>query len=163
MYTNGSRSSQDEKAPVGLHYHPPALGSLFEAKVNPWYVSRTRTCIQPYMCIGRVLRAISMGIRPAEPGLHPKDNPRCPFYVLTVLYVLHLPFYLSHSLFLLISGIRVFSLCHPLWVNPRNITVQPLYQRTNHSPKKLLPRTGFPCIPIKSTWDPTRFYTTRCH
>ncbi|KAK1131419.1 hypothetical protein K0M31_017704 [Melipona bicolor] len=32
MYTNGGRGSRDEKAPTGLHYHPAALGSLFEVK-----------------------------------------------------------------------------------------------------------------------------------
>ena len=31
-YTNGSHGARDEKAPVGLHYHPPALGSLFEPR-----------------------------------------------------------------------------------------------------------------------------------
>lgn len=34
--------------------------------------------IHPYTCIRRALREISMGMRPAGPGLHPKDNPRRP-------------------------------------------------------------------------------------
>lgn len=117
MYTNGGRGSRDEKAPAGLHYHPAALGSLFEVKVNPRRVSRTRTCIQhPYTCVRRALRAISMGIRPARraggqvcirkitlnaPSTYYRSVPSTP-------YCFSLSLSLSISLFL-----SIFSLCQP--------------------------------------------------
>lgn len=75
VYRSSSHGARDEKAPAGLHYHPLALACL--SQEDPPCVSRTRTSIQPYTCIRCALRAISMGMRPAGPGLHPKDNPRC--------------------------------------------------------------------------------------
>ena len=132
MYTNGGRGSRDEKAPAGLHYHPAALGSLFEVKVNPRRVSRTRTCIQhPYTCIRRALRAISMGIRPAGgPGLHPKDNPKCPLYVLLFRAFYSILFSLSLSLSLSLSRF----LCFPLNLSSMSTKRVSTQQHPWHSP-----------------------------